>query len=252
MTPEEKKAAKKLYDQKYNESNKEKKRLAKKEYYSENKEVLSQKNKERYRKSVDSVKERQKKWRESNKDYSKKYYQANPDKFKAYGKSDKTKTYNELNKDKRREISKIWAKNNPDKVKSYYKDTKSDRNKYQRETYKKRVQSDPLFKMTINIKSSIRSGIKKRKFRKTSKTLEILGCSFEFLKAHLESNFKPWMNWDNYGSYDGTLNYGWDIDHIIPLCTAKNKEELIKLNHYSNLQPLCSYTNRNVKKGKIL
>lgn len=59
------------------------------------------------------------------------------------------------------------------------------------------------------------------------------------------------MSWDNYGIYDGKLNSGWDIDHIIPLSSANTEEELIKLNHYSNLQPLCSMTNRYIKKDNI-
>jgi len=29
----------------------------------------------------------------------------------------------------------------------------------------------------------------------------------------------------------------WHIDHIIPIALAKNKEEVIKLNHYTNLRP---------------
>jgi len=59
------------------------------------------------------------------------------------------------------------------------------------------------------------------------------------------------MNWDNYGLYNGELNFGWDIDHIVPISTAKTKEEIIKLNHYENLQPLCSKINRDIKRDKI-
>jgi hypothetical protein len=55
------------------------------------------------------------------------------------------------------------------------------------------------------------------------------------------------MNWDNYGLYNGESNYGWDIDHIIPSSSAITEEELIKLNHFTNLQPLCSYINRKIK-----
>ena len=47
--------------------------------------------------------------------------------------------------------------------------------------------------------------------------------------------------WDNYG-----FN-GWHIDHIIPLSSAKNIEEINKLCHYSNLQPL--WAQENLSKG---
>ena len=39
-----------------------------------------------------------------------------------------------------------------------------------------------------------------------------------------------------------------DVDHIIPLASTTNEDELLKLNHYTNLQPLCSYHNRFIKK----
>jgi hypothetical protein len=53
------------------------------------------------------------------------------------------------------------------------------------------------------------------------------------------------MNWDNYGVY------GWHIDHIIPLTTAKDEFEIYKLCHYTNLQPLWSEENLS-KGGKLI
>jgi hypothetical protein len=79
-----------------------------------------------------------------------------------------------------------------------------------------------------------------------------LCCSFEELKLHLENQFESWMNWDNYGKYQkDTFNFGWDLDHIIPVSSALNEEDIIMLNHYINLQPLCSKFNRDLKKDKI-
>lgn len=59
------------------------------------------------------------------------------------------------------------------------------------------------------------------------------------------------MTWENKGLYSGELNYGWDIDHIIPLSTAKTEEDVIKLNHYTNLKPLYSKINTDFKNKYI-
>jgi len=91
-------------------------------------------------------------------------------------------------------------------------------------------------------------------YAKTSKSQNILGCTFEEFKIHLESKFEPWMNWSNYGNWNGypkEINCAWDIDHIIPISTANTIEEILKLNHYTNLQPLCSYTDRHIKSGNV-
>ena|ERR1035437_2683467 len=53
------------------------------------------------------------------------------------------------------------------------------------------------------------------------------------------------------GLYNGQPNYGWDIDHKTPISIGKTIEDIIALNHYTNLQPLCSYVNRNIKKDKL-
>jgi hypothetical protein len=113
-----------------------------------------------------------------------------------------------------------------------------------------RKKTDSLFKITQNIKTLISNSFKKYKFKKTSKTANILGCTFDEFKTHLESKFELWMNWDNHGLYNGTEMFGWDIDHIIPLSYAVTEDDIIKLNHYSNLQPLCSKINRDVKRNK--
>ena len=99
--------------------------------------------------------------------------------------------------------------------------------------------------MSEYIRNRVRHYIQINNITKKNKTFDIVGCTPEFLKEHLEKQFKNEMTWENYGFY------GWHIDHIIPLSSAKNEEELYKLCHYTNLQPL--WAKENLSKGtKIL
>jgi endogenous inhibitor of DNA gyrase (YacG/DUF329 family) len=116
---------------------------------------------------------------------------------------------------------------------------------------KERRRTDPLYKLTHNIKSLIYISLFKNGHVKSKRTEQILGCTYIEFRSHLESLFEPWMTWNNYGLYNGSAMYGWDIDHIIPASSAKNESEILLLNHYTNLQPLCSYKNRNVKRNKF-
>jgi 5-methylcytosine-specific restriction endonuclease McrA len=56
------------------------------------------------------------------------------------------------------------------------------------------------------------------------------------------------MTWDNWGKFNGELNHGWDIDHIIPISSAKNESDTVTLCNYKNLRPLCSKVNRHIKR----
>jgi hypothetical protein len=125
-------------------------------------------------------------------------------------------------------------------------ESKVKRNKH----IKKRMSEDPLYKMSIIARNNTRYYLKKRGYKISMRTQELLGCSIDELVKFLEERFESWMTWDNHGLYSGEYNYGWDIDHKIPLCSATNEEELIKLLNFANLQPLCSKINRYIKKDK--
>lgn len=131
-----------------------------------------------------------------------------------------------------------------------YQTTNKDRTNERMRNYKKeRKKSDTLYKCSIILSRIVRNSVKVYGMEKeNTKSKDIIGLSKSEFRLYLESKFEPWMSWDNYGLYNGQMNYGWDIDHIIPLSSAKSEEELVKLNHYTNLQPLCSYINRYVKK----
>lgn len=142
---------------------------------------------------------------------------------------------------------KYW-KNNIDNPEFKLKQKKK-----RRENHLKRME-DPLYKIKVSFSRRLNKLLKRIEAnRSTNKPyyLDKLGCSFEEFKIYLESKFEDWMTWENYGLYNGELNYGWDIDHIIPSATAKTEDDIYNLSHYTNLQPLCGKINRDIKKDKI-
>lgn len=153
-------------------------------------------------------------------------------------KRETTKAWDEKNKNRKSEYQKQWYDKNKEKIREKQKLYEN-----------KRLKIDVLFKLKKRLNSNINKSLKRNGYIKDSRTYEILGCSYENFKQHIESLWQPWMNWGNYGLYNGTPNYGWDIDHIIPSSSANTEEDIYNLNHHTNLQPLCSYINRDIKKA---
>jgi hypothetical protein len=146
---------------------------------------------------------------------------------------------------------KRWSSMNKEYLSDYKKKYKKDNKDIINEWHRRRWDEDSLYRLTFSIRNSIRESIVNNGYSKKLKTYDILGCSFEEFLLHIESKFEDWMTWSNKGLYNGDFNYGWDIDHIIPISSAKTEDDIIKLNHYTNLQPLCSKINRDIKKNKI-
>lgn len=198
----------------------------------------------------DKIKEKSKEWLKNNKDkhnqYSKNWHNRNIDdinkKRSIFRQNNREKLRNDAiiyinkNKEKHRERSVKYRINNKEKINLYFK---------------KRRKTDSSFKIRHSIRNLISLSLRRNKYVKTKTIQEILDCSYDEFILHLESQFKHWMTWENYGLYNGELNYGWDIDHIIPQSYGNTEEEIIKLNHYTNLQPLCSKVNRDIKRNLI-
>lgn len=165
------------------------------------------------------------------KEYKNKYYLENKGKIMSY-----VKEYRENNKERITEYRKEYNKKYKEENKDYLRE-------YQKHYVKSKRQSDALFRLKANIRTRTACAFKAKSWRKNSKTEQILGASYEKVMNHIESRFKQGMSWDNLGK--------WHIDHIIPLSSAENKEELIKLSHYTNLQPLWAEENF-VKGDKII
>lgn len=134
--------------------------------------------------------------------------------------------------------------------KEYYIENKEKIQDYHKRYTKNRRTNDDLYKLSINIRVLIGASFRNKGLKKSAKTVNILGCSVPEFKKYIESKWEDWMNWENYGKYNGEFSHGWDLDHIIPVNTAKTKEDLIRLNYFKNLQPLCSKINRDIKWNK--
>ena len=155
----------------------------------------------------------------------------------------KAKIYRDTHKEHYSQYAKDYRKNNRDtiikKQKEYNESHFAERRQYRlnhlediRQYYHTRKEEDILYKFVIQTRNCIRESIKRKGYSKKSKTFDIVGCDFDVLMKHLKKTFK-----DNYGyDWDGQENV--HIDHIVPLATATNEEEVLKLCHYTNLQLL--------------
>lgn len=156
----------------------------------------------------------------------------------------------EKRKDQKKEYDKQYrAKRKPvmaAQMKAYAEAHRVEIAQYKRDYQLTRRHNDPLYHLRCSVRGLIRNSVLRRGFKKNSKTEQILGCTLIEFKLYLEKQFLPWMNWNNYGKCNGQLEFGWDIDHIIPVSTATTEDEIIKLNHYTNLRPLDSHVNRHV------
>jgi hypothetical protein len=113
---------------------------------------------------------------------------------------------------KYRRIAKEWRQRNPG---------------YQKE----RLSTNPEAKIASALRRRILKALSGEV--KSGSTYELLGCTWQHLRWHIESQFDRKMNWENHGSY-------WHLDHIRPLiafdlCDPAQQRLAF---HWKNLQPL--------------
>ena len=108
-----------------------------------------------------------------------------------------------------------------------------------REWYEEKA--SPILRLYIGRVLRHRVGMALRGKARASKTKQLLGCSVDDLREHLEKKFTRGMHWGNYGA--------WHIDHIRPCASfdLTDPEQQKVCFHFSNLQPL--WAAENVSKG---
>jgi hypothetical protein len=168
---------------------------------------------------------------------NKEYYKNNHQKELDRGNKYKSENYENILKK-----NKKWREDNPKYQSNYSQNNREKINNRKRRYDKEKRISDPLYKLRKNSRTRLIEFLKTKNIRKNSKTFDIIGCSPNDLKEYIEKQFTEGMSWNNYGFY------GWHIDHRIPLESGKTEEEIYKLCHFTNLQPM--WWEENLKKGK--
>ena len=105
------------------------------------------------------------------------------------------------------------------------------------ERNRERRAEDPSYRIRCNLSGRVSSALKDAGTRKSTRTMELTGCSIQELLTHLESKFEEGMTWENHGE--------WHIDHIRPCASFDllKMEDQRQCFHWTNLQPLWALDN---------
>jgi len=147
------------------------------------------------------------------------------------------KEYLEKNKDK----IKLQRRERYLKNKDHYIENNNKRKK-------EREGTEPLYKFYNNVRRNIKRSFFRNntlKFKKTLKSEIIIGCSLPEFAKYILLQCPEGTTFENFGQF------GYHLDHIIPISLAKTQEEVEKLCHYTNYQPLWC-TDNIIKSNKII
>lgn len=109
-----------------------------------------------------------------------------------------------------------------------------------------KYRSDTQFKLRRLFRTRMKRALLAQGIAKTFQShVRLLGCTVEHAQKHIESQFEPWMTWENHGPT------GWHIDHIKPLSAfdLTDPAQVAEACHFSNLQPL--HWQENLAKGGV-
>lgn len=197
----------------------------------------------------DHVRERQRKWRENNREklranykayhaknkekrslQSKQFRERHAERLKA-----KAKENRQNNRAKNSAYEKAWWAAHPEKLKEKYDKY------YERRMQLKRLKrlNDPNQKIIDACRTRVRFIILQAGVKKMERTFELVGCTPDFFRKYMESQFTYGMCWENYGK--------WEIDHRVPVSRydMTQKAQRLAAFHYSNCQPLWQSENRS-------
>lgn len=221
-----------------------------KAYYIENKESIAQKHNKYRAENKEKVLERNQIYRDNHKEHANQY-------AKEKNASKSREERDRINARKRerlkerkdagelpvyseeaKEAGRIYRLRNKEKLteskKRYVAANRKLVTKRKRDWKKRKLQTDPRFRIQNNLRATFRSALKHG--YKYSSIFDILGCSLDEFKLYIESLWSEGMTWENWGMGDDK----WHIDHIIPVSVfdMMDFEEQKRCWNYTNLRPL--------------
>jgi hypothetical protein len=217
------------------EANKPKRKIYDKSRRSKNPEFFRNQIKEWRLKNPEKVKSNFKEWSDKNKlhrvKYTLEWRTKNPDKAKAISRRAYLKNKEKIlarNEEWRAKNREVWLV----KGRAYYQRIKERRNERRR--------NSPIEKTIGNCRCRINDILRMANVKKSDKTEEIIGCSADFMRQFIEHQFKPEMNWLNWGTY-------WELDHVIPISKfdVSDPVQLRRAFNYSNCKPITKVENRS-------
>jgi hypothetical protein len=104
-----------------------------------------------------------------------------------------------------------------------------------RERHARKYAEEPNYRLQHILRARLKAALK---CKKSKSVIELVGCSLDELRAHIERQFMPGMSWDTKG---------WHLDHIRP-CASFDLEDPAQQRecfHFSNLRPMRAFDNRS-------
>jgi hypothetical protein len=230
----------------YYEANKEKIAAKAKKFYKEKNKakILERQNAKKAKEKAKKAKEKAKKAKEKERELKKAYRE----KTSKQRERERKQAYYKKNKEKILKRCKTYREANKEKIADYHKAYFKVNSKNAYNYISQRRKSDPLFRLNLAYRRSCYRAFQSIGDKKNNKSLKLLGLkTWQELSEHLSKQFYDHPKTGEKMTFEKYGYHGWHIDHIIPLSTAETEEDVIKLCHYTNLQPL--WAQDNLSKG---
>ncbi len=140
-------------------------------------------------------------------------------------------------KDCRAVWSNQYYKANKDRIVEYGRQYDEQHREKINKRERARRQNNLHYKMNKCLRVRIWAALQRNS--KGGSTIELVGCTIEELRRHIESQFQEGMSWDNW------TPDGWHLDHVRPCASfdLTDPEQQKLCFHYTNLQPLWAEDN---------